>query len=159
LLGNIFLRLTNYIRHRFNHHIERICGHGKKTIPYLLQPIKEEQLRCSCRLRQKYLGTEVAASLKGTDLELLAETIAPLPKQLATLIKDKSTLMLRLKRELREKETSLHLFEKKIKDKKTGETVEYRPKACRKESPVTYSNLLEGDPKLEEIKTQFKTIT
>ena len=92
-------------------------------------------------------------------MELLAETIAPLPKQLATLIKDKSTLMLRLKRELREKETSLHLFEKKIKDKKTGETVEYRPKACRKESPVTYSNLLEGDPRLEEIKTQFKTIT
>jgi hypothetical protein len=85
-------------------------------------------------------------------LKLLAETIAPLPKQLATLIKDKSTLMLRRKRELREKETSLHLFEKKIKDKKTGETVEYRTKACRKESPVTYS-ILEGDPKLEEIKT------
>jgi hypothetical protein len=93
----------------------------------------------------KLMGVDIAASLKGTDLEELAEIVASLPKQIATFIKDKATLMLDLHRDLKEKEASLALFDKEVINKTTGQAVEYRPKDCRGKNPITSSRLLKED--------------
>jgi hypothetical protein len=93
----------------------------------------------------KLMGVDIAASLKGTDLEDLAEIVASLPKQIATFIKDKATLMLDLHRDLKEKEASLALFDKEVINKATGQAVECRPKDCRGKNPITSSRLLKED--------------
>jgi hypothetical protein len=91
------------------------------------------------------MGVDIATSLKGTNLEDLAEIVASLPKQIATYIKDKATLMLDLHRDLKEKEASLALFDKEVINKATGQAVEYRPKDCRGKNPITSSRLLKED--------------
>ena len=103
----------------------------------------------------KLTGTDIAASLKDTPLESLAEVVASLPKQISTLIKDKATLMFSLFRELKEREASLNLYDKEIVNKETGETVECRPKCCRHTNPITYSRFLKENDKLKETLAKY----
>jgi hypothetical protein len=73
----------------------------------------------------KLTSTNIATSLKGTPLESLAEVVVSLPKQISTLIKDKSTLMVSFFRECKKREASLNLYNKEIVNKDTGDAVEY----------------------------------
>ena len=107
-------------------------------------------------------GSDIAASLKGSPFEPLAEVIASLPKQIATYIKDKSTSMFSLQKQVKEREASLALYSKKIVDKTSGEEVDYRPKCARINNPISSSRFLKEDPAaMEELKNasaQYDTL-
>ena len=99
----------------------------------------------------KHLGTDIAASTKGTPLEPLAEVVASLPKQISAIIKENANLMFTRHREIKTREASLRLYDKEIiVDKNTGEKAPYRPKCCRTTNPITYSRLLQEDDRLKE---------
>ena len=104
------------------------------------------------------LGADVAAKLTGTPLEPLAPVIALLPKQLATLIEKKTNSMLSLYLKLKEREESLNLYDKKITNPETGETVAWHPKCCRKVNPITCSQYLKEDLKMQGIVKQFNKL-
>jgi hypothetical protein len=104
----------------------------------------------------KHLGTEIAASMKGTNLEPLAEVVASLPKQISALIKENADLMFKRHREIKTREASLSLYDKEIVvNKSTGEKAPYRPKCCRIENPITYSRLLKEDDRLKETLAEY----
>lgn len=103
-------------------------------------------------------GHDTADCLIGTRLESLAPCIRTLPKILAQLIEEKSSLMLDLRHEIERRQRSVKQFDQTIKDKVTGAEKPFAPSCCRLTNPMRGSKVVADDKRYHDLVTRYDEV-